>query len=178
MPRKHAGQRVAAEMDYSGAPVVNPLYQMRMTWNSEATQRDYALHLGTSRSVVGQAEDGMYPLIPAVYRSRIKDIKLINSQYQTFRRVRRALFWDPTDFPKAPAKLNPMVHLLGWFELKDYTFASRMCIPHSDVHKMTHDARRVTEAFREALLDIGLDEKWINEFTSALQRSTTPRLAS
>lgn len=176
MPRRAAGQRVQAEMDYSGDPVHNPLYQMRQDYNRNCTQAEYAVHLGCNKGVVAQAEDGMYPLIPVVYRLRIIDIKAVNKQYQHFRKIRRDIFWDVLDFPPKPAPRNPMDHLLGWFEYSAYQFASRMCIPHGDVHKMTHGARRTTEAFHAALVQIGLPETWIQQFNASLANSTPARV--
>lgn len=176
MPRRPAGQRVAQEMDYSGDPVHNPLYQMRQDFGKDCTQAVYAAHLGCSKGVVAQAEDGMYPLIPTCYRIRIVDIKAVNKQYQHFRRIRRDIFWDVLDFPPKPSAKDPMTHLLGWFEYSAYQFASRMCIPHGDVHKMTHGARRCTEAFAQALTQIGLPETWIKQFNDGLANSTPARV--
>lgn len=176
MPSKRAAQRIAAEMGYSPDESENPLLTMRLAHSAECTQRDYAAFLQVGRGVISQAEDGMYPLIPTCYRRHITAMREVNHQYQAFRRARRAIFWDKLDFPDKPSARYPMQKLLEHFELADYTFASRMCVPHADIHKLKHSARSLTGAMTEALEQIGLDEIWINEFNASLARSHKPRL--
>ena len=175
---KTRGQRAEAAAAYYENEFPNPLIAMRYEHDPEATHRTYAQYLGIARGVVAQAEDGMYPLIPAAYRRHITNIRETNQAYQQFRKARREVFWDKSDFPETPAPKNPMGKLLQWFDLSAYVMASRLCVPHGDIHRLTHGARSLTESTTAAFKQIGLDDTWINQFNDSLRRTHAPRVST
>lgn len=168
--RKSAAQRVVDLHAYSDAIPVNPLVEMRLE-HEDWAQLDMARHLGVSKMVVCQAEDGMFSLIPTCYRLKIKNIMTVNAEYQAHRQAKREFFFQADMFPDAPAKRKPMLALINWFDLTPYKFGTRACVAHADIWKMSTTKRMMTQGLYEFLTQVGIDEKWIRQFNDGLRHN-------
>ena len=174
MTRKSAAQRLIGLDDYSSTICDNPLITMRENHNGgETTQKEYAAYLGVGASVVTQAENGMYSLIPVDYRAKIKNIMTVNAQYQQHRKEKRLFFFEPIDFPDYPAKRKPMQALLEHFDMASHEFGSKACIANPEIWKMSTTKTIMTSNFHEFLVTVGIDEKWIDQFNAGLRHNAT-----
>lgn len=170
MRRKTAAQRVVDMQSYSDAIPPNPLVTMREE-HEDWTQKDMARYLGVTNLVVGQAEDGMFGLIPTCYRMKIKNIMTVNTQYQEHRVAKRQFFFQADMFPDEPATRKPMLELLQWFDLTPYKFGTRSCVSSAEIWKMCTTKRMMTSGLYEFLTQVGIDEKWIRQFNDGLRHN-------
>jgi hypothetical protein len=166
--KRDKSRRLKALAAISDDYIDNPLIQVR-TEHGFSTQTEFAQYLQVNKGVVSSAEEGMFQLIPAVYRKHIKDIYRINKQYQEFRTFKRQANFTEADFPAAPSPAKPMAKLLGHFDTNPYNFGARACVHHTEIWKMLTEATQLTANMVEFLDLIGISKTWQEQFNAALR---------
>lgn len=143
----------------------NPLVLLRLTDSNTATvlsRAKWATKLGTSKSTVQNAENGVYITPPIPYRKLLRAFHY--AAYQDFRTTKRRENFTPEDFPETCAKLTDLLEHLG---LSPFQFADRICVQPAEVFQLINNpSRRNKIPFNllQAFQDIDVSVDFIRRF--------------